>query len=250
MIKILPTLFFVSFFLFSISLKSQCAETVTKETTVSFSALPNETIAQSFKTTCAGVLSSVKMTHLVSIPNKTTTVLVEDAQGNALATLNEQTVVKGENIYDFELQKVKLEANTTYLFRIKVIYGDSPMKISGINTDFYPKGNLFLNNNAYAQYDLVNWEVKLINDMGTYDYIGNLRPYQIAPNPSKNGIFEIKLRDGIKSNFEIYSVNGKKIISRILDKKNNVIDTGLPKGIYILKMNINGKVFSEKLIIK
>lgn len=250
MTKSLYTLFFVSFLLFSISLKSQCAETVTKETAVSFMALPNETIGQSFKTTCSGILSSVKMTHLVAIPNKTTTVLVEDEQGNVLATLDEQTVVAGENTYDFELQKVKLEANTTYLFRIKVIYGDNPMKISGTNTDFYPKGNLFLNNNAYAQFDLVNWEVKLINDMGTYDYVGNLRPYKIAPNPSKNGIFKIKLKDGVKSNFEVYSVNGKKVISGTLDKKDNIIETGLPKGIYLLNISINNKMFSEKLIIK
>lgn len=243
------TLLFVTFFIFSISLKSQCKETVTKESNVSISALPNETISQSFKTTCSGVLSYVKMTHLVTVADKTTTVSVEDEQGNVLASLDEQTVIAGENTYDFETQGVNLEANTTYIFRIKVIYGAAPMKLSGTNTDFYPKGNLFLNDKAYIGFDLVNWEVSLINGMGILDYLSEIKPYSIAPNPSKNGVFKVELRDNVKLNYKIFSVSGKKVLSGTLTDINNTINTKLSKGLYLLKFKINEKQFSEKLII-
>lgn len=245
----LSTLLFIPFFIFSISLKSQCKETVTKESNVSISALPNETIGQSFKTTCSGVLSYVKMTHLVTVVDKTTTVSVEDEQGNVLASLDEQTVVAGENTYNFEAQNINLEANTTYIFRIKVIYGSDPMKLSGTNTNFYPKGNLFLNDNAYTDLDLVNWEVSLKDGMSTFDYLSEIKPYSIAPNPSKNGVFKVELRDSVKLNYKIFSVSGKKVLSGTLTDTNNTINSKLSKGLYLLKFKINGKQFSEKLII-
>ncbi len=64
----------------------------------------------------------------------------------------------------------------------------------------------------------------------------------IYPNPSASGQFNIQTNE--KINWEIYSLDGKLIIS---GTKNNIDLSKCNKGIYFLKLNMKGTIYFKKL---
>jgi hypothetical protein len=72
----------------------------------------------------------------------------------------------------------------------------------------------------------------------------------IFPNPSDEGKFSIVLKNYVAgSQVLIFDVQGKLKYSSIINNNKTELNTGLNKGIYMLKI-INGQnIFNQKLII-
>ena len=78
-----------------------------------------------------------------------------------------------------------------------------------------------------------------------------LSSISVFPNPADGGKFEVLLNNfSGNSQFQIYDILGKLAYSSILTEKETEINTGLTKGIYIIKI-INGQdILDQKLIVK
>ncbi len=74
----------------------------------------------------------------------------------------------------------------------------------------------------------------------------------VYPNPSQ-GKFTIRLSDNLYTSAQVRIVDlqGKIACEQMLaiNGKNLQVDTRLPKGMYILQLNIEGKIFTRKLVI-
>jgi Leucine-rich repeat (LRR) protein len=75
--------------------------------------------------------------------------------------------------------------------------------------------------------------------------------YQVSvyPNPASNN-FQVSLTDNIEGNLSIYDVNGKLVLSQIIN--NNSIDvSGLPEGVYNISItsSLNTTGINKKLVI-
>lgn len=72
----------------------------------------------------------------------------------------------------------------------------------------------------------------------------------IFPNPT-NGNFTIVLEKNSVVNFELFNINGQKILSKLLSENNNTIEAkNLNPGIYIVKIvEANNKIITRKVTI-
>ena len=72
----------------------------------------------------------------------------------------------------------------------------------------------------------------------------------LSPNPS-DGKFSVTLKSIGYSSIEIIDVNGRVVYQMPIDSKIRQfqVDSGLPKGLYILRAYGHNKIFSEKVII-
>jgi len=83
----------------------------------------------------------------------------------------------------------------------------------------------------------------LANYLGTNDLKSN-NAFSIYPNPVKD---VLHINGTGVSHVEIYSVSGQKV-NTINSAKDQINVSGLDKGVYILKANVNGKVNTTKFI--
>lgn len=75
--------------------------------------------------------------------------------------------------------------------------------------------------------------------------------FTIYPNPSKSGVFYLKLPRDIQAKWSVFSAAGKEIGSdaNTSFKKEYIIDlSGNENGIYYLRLNYNGIVYTKELI--
>ncbi|WP_336717680.1 M4 family metallopeptidase [Chryseobacterium mucoviscidosis] len=74
---------------------------------------------------------------------------------------------------------------------------------------------------------------------------------RVYPNPVKNGVFTIENTKNDVT-FEIYDVSGKLVKqNEKLNKGTNKINTsGFQKGIYIIKISVNGTAVSKKIVVE
>lgn len=77
---------------------------------------------------------------------------------------------------------------------------------------------------------------------------------QVYPNPSVNGICQIGL-NGITINpdnlpqYRVYNVNGEVVLSGKLSKAQTEIDLrNYPRGVYLVYVNVNGRVLTTRLV--
>jgi hypothetical protein len=80
----------------------------------------------------------------------------------------------------------------------------------------------------------------------------NVGQIQIFPNPS-NGKFIIETKIMRNVEIEIYNMLAEKIftITHFKQQISNEIDLSVsPKGIYFVKINDGGKVYTEKIVIE
>jgi len=80
----------------------------------------------------------------------------------------------------------------------------------------------------------------------------NTSKIEVYPNPN-NGIFTIKLVDIDKYNLiEIWSMLGQKLDERMIENSQSIVlDLSKhPKGVYLLKINHQNQVFTQKIIIE
>jgi len=97
-------------------------------------------------------------------------------------------------------------------------------------------------------------------DIGAYEYSGTLsleniienkNDLQVYPNPSSGNFFvripkKYQNQDGV---IQIFSIEGKLILIKDIDKKNITAITLETKGLYILKTSIGSHVFTNKILI-
>ena len=79
------------------------------------------------------------------------------------------------------------------------------------------------------------------------------RQIRIYPNPVSNGTVTVEINRGFEGGgtLTIFDISGSLCHMSRVDKNENVIDlTGMKSGFYIIKLTINSKVYSYKLLIK
>jgi Secretion system C-terminal sorting domain len=69
----------------------------------------------------------------------------------------------------------------------------------------------------------------------------------IAPNPAKNWV-SVTFNDALPFDFQITSVDGKVMKTGVSSKDINVSD--LPNGLFLLKIQKQGAVFTEKIVVE
>jgi hypothetical protein len=77
--------------------------------------------------------------------------------------------------------------------------------------------------------------------------------FEIYPNPSSNGNFTVTLSNMGPWNFQlsIYNLEGKKVYGQDnLSTGNNSINSGLRKGVYVIKINCPKDTFIKRLFVK
>ncbi len=89
--------------------------------------------------------------------------------------------------------------------------------------------------------------------MGLDDFSQNTNLYEINPNPT-TGIFNIKFQNPLIGEVEINLTNifGKTSVLNF-DKNQQPVSIDLstyPKGIYLLTIKTNDKVFTEKVVLQ
>jgi endonuclease I/chitodextrinase len=113
--------------------------------------------------------------------------------------------------------------------------------VSGPNTTY----------NEQAEWS--NFERNNVDDIGNFrstlstDDTPLLSDFQIYPNPINSNVFFIKTKE--KATVTIYNVLGKKLkLATITADKNSIDVSSLSKGIFIIKIKINNKSITKKLI--
>jgi hypothetical protein len=70
----------------------------------------------------------------------------------------------------------------------------------------------------------------------------------IAPNPS-NGNFTIELSSSAKQTIQVYDVNGKLVLSQIINGKTTIDASSLNEGVYNIIIISNEGVVNKRLVI-
>ena len=72
--------------------------------------------------------------------------------------------------------------------------------------------------------------------------------FQIFPNPTSS-IIHINLEEFSKTNLTIYDISGNMVLMKQLTRKNSTLDiTELEIGIYMLKIEMNNKIYSRRIV--
>ncbi|MDP4269264.1 MAG: cellulase family glycosylhydrolase [Bacteroidota bacterium] len=109
----------------------------------------------------------------------------------------------------------------------------------GLNDTINPTTIVMKANQSIA----ANFSAKLLS-ANTMNLIDNV---QVYPNPS-DGNF--KIAGAKNAQLNIYNVSGELVYSRIFTDETTEISSKLESGVYIVKLEENGKVSSSKLLIK
>ena len=92
-------------------------------------------------------------------------------------------------------------------------------------------------------------ELYLATNFNTSNTFEKEMKINVFPNPN-NGSFQIDIQNNLENHLSIYSNLGQLIYTKKLTSNNNTIRLNdVSKGIYILKMNTQGKINTKKLII-
>ena len=76
--------------------------------------------------------------------------------------------------------------------------------------------------------------------------------FSVFPNPSKNGIFNIKLNSATdaSTSISVYNLIGKKVFQNTLETNATINLSNLSSGLYLMEVNENGKTATKKIIIE
>jgi hypothetical protein len=74
--------------------------------------------------------------------------------------------------------------------------------------------------------------------------------FAIYPNPVSNGEFSIRTRNGVSKSVQIFDMLGKQVYSKEIQANENVKVSNLNSGIYILKVQEEGRLATRKLVVK
>jgi hypothetical protein len=74
--------------------------------------------------------------------------------------------------------------------------------------------------------------------------------FAIYPNPVSNGEFFIRSRNGVSKSVQIFDMLGKQVYSKEVQANENVKISNLNMGIYILKVQEEGRLATRKLVVQ
>ena len=82
------------------------------------------------------------------------------------------------------------------------------------------------------------------------DYINSNKQFLIYPSRTRD-YFIISLQEEVKNGYlEIFNSTGNKILSQSLNSNyEKIIVTGWPPQIYFIKISVNGKQYTAKLLV-
>lgn len=69
----------------------------------------------------------------------------------------------------------------------------------------------------------------------------------IYPNPT-NGVFFVDLESAIKTKYSVYSITGKLMLRENLPENGKVDISQFPSGLYFLRLNVDGKITTRKIM--
>ena len=78
----------------------------------------------------------------------------------------------------------------------------------------------------------------------------NIEGFNVYPNPVVNGKFAVSTNSDASKQLKIYSLLGKQVYSSTIKSVETVEVANLNKGIYILKVEQEGKIATRKLVIQ
>lgn len=171
-----------------------------------------------------------------------------DANGNPIlkigsrwdATKKEwKNGLKYEYTYDlsFSLNDLLYPNGYTFMFSYSSLIVNKPLEwISYRNVD----GNWVNYKRGTHYYSSVETSVSNVS----------LKNYKVYPNPVSD-IVTIEIADGRNTfTFELYDIQGRKLISKEMTNNGQINLEGLAKGFYLYNLNMDGKTESGKLIKK
>jgi len=115
-------------------------------------------------------------------------------------------------------------------------------------TDVYTAGNYY---KIYAVDKAFNYSDEIVVSDETLGLVDNDKVvnFKLFPNPASNFII-IESNEAEVSSISIYDITGKNV-QVIKEIKNKTIDvSGLNKGVYFIKINVNGNYITKKVIIE
>ena len=74
--------------------------------------------------------------------------------------------------------------------------------------------------------------------------------FAIYPNPVSNGEFSIRTRNGVSKSVQIFDMLGKQVYSKEVQANENVRISNLNTGIYILKVQEEGRLATRNLVVQ
>ena len=80
--------------------------------------------------------------------------------------------------------------------------------------------------------------------------LGSIEGFAIYPNPVSNGEFSIRTRNGVSKSVQIFDMLGKQVYSKEVQVNENVKVYNLNTGIYILKVQEEGRLATRKLVVQ
>jgi hypothetical protein len=81
----------------------------------------------------------------------------------------------------------------------------------------------------------------------TVDFAG--KKMVVRANPG-NGLFQIDIKENANRNFHINDLSGKTLMSGNIDPSGLINCTTFSKGVYILSVESEGEILTEKLVIQ
>lgn len=169
---------------------------------------------------------------------------------------------------DWANLSVRVEKSTSDIFQIiitdsTIINGGSPHCVATIDTNghFFVLDEYYYVGDFYTSLDSLYMYRSAGSGLGGgYTYYGKKNttsinhPYlpkliRTFPNPVENMLF-VKFQGNKKAEYSIYNLKGESLASGSFTSEKQIDVSGFPQGIYLLKVILDGGVYSEKIVVK
>ena len=146
-----------------------------------------------------------------------------------------------------------IDGSTTPSLNLSTEYNLITSNMLGTNNCIHSKPTIFdINNDGLP--DLIRGnasggvELFLAENFNINNAINRLDEIKIYPNPN-NGSFNIQTPDYSKYHMMIYSNLGQLILTTEITSQDKFIELNLKTGIYIIRIENQEKLFTEKIIV-
>ncbi|MGV6861296.1 MAG: T9SS type A sorting domain-containing protein [Putridiphycobacter sp.] len=121
--------------------------------------------------------------------------------------------------------------------------------ISGaITQDIVPTANGTYTVQVFNSNGCSNWSDPFVfNSLGVDDDLDS-QVLSLYPNPTQSAITVMLPNGNLSGELFIYNLQGKMVLSRILNSNSTEIDLDLPNGVYMVNVKVEGHVFVQKLV--
>ena len=149
------------------------------------------------------------------------------------------------------------------------VYGDINTDGTGETWEYLDGWAIRLDNTGPdgSTFNQANWNSQkgVLDDEISNDTAGNPIPveqytlpvetseiekFKVYPNPVNSGEFSIRSRNNLDRSVQIYNMLGKQVYNRQLQSNKRVQVSDLAQGIYILKVEEDGRTATRKLVIE